>query len=194
MYGREKVSDYNESWEEYGELWSPDSADNKVLGSSVLWRTFESDSSHTFPEIPWAMKVAGNHAARGGTWNWEMISDDWHQVDNAEQIRDHMLKAIYGSFYNEKKKPGTENLKLEWVSYLLGKRESRRIKGDYIYSFNDMREARSFPDSVVVEEREVDVHFRQDVEDASKPGFVNNINAHQERSTKNIWKNICSWY
>jgi hypothetical protein len=113
MYGREKVTDYEEGWEEYGELWSPDSSDNMVMGASVLWRTYESDSASTFPEVPWAMKVAGNHAARNGTWHWEMISDDWHQVNNAEQIRDHMLKAIYGSFYNEKKKPGNENLKLE---------------------------------------------------------------------------------
>jgi len=35
-----------------------------------------------------------------------------------------------------------------------------------------MRESRSFPDSVVVEEREVDIHFRQDLEDAGKPGFL----------------------
>ena len=41
-----------------------------------------------------------------GTWNWEMISEKWHQVDHAEQIRDHMLRAIYGSFYNEKTTPG----------------------------------------------------------------------------------------
>ncbi|MCK5135546.1 MAG: FAD-dependent oxidoreductase [Bacteroidales bacterium] len=93
-------------------------------------------------------------------------------MDHAEQIRDHMLKAIYGSFYNEKQKPGTEHLKLEWVSYLLGKRESRRLTGDYIYTFIDMRESHSFPDSVVVEEREVDVHYRQDLIDSGKPDFL----------------------
>jgi hypothetical protein len=107
-----------------------------------------------------------------GTWHWEMISDRWHQVDHGEQIRDHMLKAVFGSFYNEKKKPGTENLRLEWVAYLLGKRESRRLVGDYVYTFNDMRDHRLFPDSVVVEEREVDVHYRQDRLDESKPDFL----------------------
>lgn len=172
MYGREKAGDYHEGWDEYGELWSPDSSDNKVLGASLLWRSFESDSASTFPKVPWAMEVAGNHAASRGTWQWEMISENWHQIENAEHIRDHMLKAIFGSFYNEKKKPGTENLKLEWVPYILGKRESRRLIGDYIYSFNDMRESRSFPDSVVVEERAVDMHFPQDLEDESKPDFL----------------------
>jgi len=179
MYGREKASEYGESWEKYGELWSPDSTDNNVLGASVLWRTSESDSVYTFPKVPWAMDVAGNFAARKGTWNWELISNELHQIENAEQIRDHMLKAIYGSFFNEKKKPGNEHLKLEWVSYLLGKRESRRLVGDYLYTFNDMRNSQSFPDAVVVEEREVDVHYRQDKLDEDKPDFLTDAMFYQ---------------
>jgi len=172
MYGRESVSEYGELWEEYGSLWSPDSADNRTMGSSVLWRSFKADSACSFPEVPWAMPVAGSHSASRGTWHWEMISDDWHQIDHGEQIRDHMLKAIYGSFYNKKREQGAERLKLEWVSYLLGKRESRRLSGDYLYTFHDMKESRTFPDSVVVEEREVDVHFRQNLLDESKPDFL----------------------
>jgi hypothetical protein len=171
-YGREADTLYGESWEKYGELWSPEREDQQVLGASVLWRTMEADSTCEFPEVPWAMDVVGSYAARRGTWNWELISDRWHQVDHAEQIRDHMLKAIYGSFYNEKQKEGADHLKLEWVSYLLGKRESRRLVGDYIYTFNDMRESRTFPDAVVQEIREVDVHYQQEKLDESKPDFL----------------------
>jgi len=171
-YGREPDSLYGEAWEEFGELWSPEKEDQQVLGASVLWRTMRADSISEFPEVPWAMEVAGTYAARKGTWHWEMISEQWHQVNHAEQIRDHMFKAIYGSFYNEKQKEGAENLKLEWVSYLLGKRESRRLVGDYIYTFNDMRESRSFPDAVVHEIREVDVHYSQNKLDESKPDFL----------------------
>jgi hypothetical protein len=171
-YGREPDSLYGEAWEEWGELWSPKKEDNQVLGASVLWRSTVADTVAEFPDVPWAMDVAGSYAAAKGTWNWEMISERWHQVDHAEQIRDHMLRAIFGSFYNEKQKEGQENLKLEWVSYLLGKRESRRLMGDYIYSFNDMRESRSFPDAVVHEIREVDVHYPQNKLDDSKPDFL----------------------
>jgi len=171
-YGREPDSLYGEAWEKYGELWSPEREDQQVMGASVLWRTTLSDSAYEFPEVPWAMDVVESYAARKGTWNWELISDRWHQVDHAEQIRDHMLKAIYGSFYNEKQKEGAERLKLEWVSYLLGKRESRRLVGDYVYTFNDMRESRTFPDAVVQEIREVDVHYPQNKMDESKPDFL----------------------
>ena len=124
------------------------------------------------------MPVVEDFSASWGTWHWEMISDQWHQVDHGEQIRDHMLKAIYGSFFNEKKKAGMESLKLEWVSYLLGKRESRRLVGDYIYTFNDMREARKFPDGVVQEIREVDVHHPQNLTDESKPDFLTEAMFH----------------
>ncbi len=181
LYGREAATDYGESWDEYGTMWSPDSADNKVMGASVLWRSYESDSACQFPEVPWANNVVGKFSANMGTWNWEMISDKWHQVDNAEQIRDHMLQAIYGSFYNEKKLSGSENLKLEWVSYLVGKRESRRLVGDYIFTFNDVRDLNTFPDAVVMEERAVDVHYRQDELMKEKPDFLTEAMYYQTK-------------
>lgn len=172
MYGRERRDTYDEGWERYGDRWSPEEKDNDVMGSSLLWRSRFAEEPAPFPEVPWAMEVAGDHAASEGTWQWELISDDWHQVNNGEQIRDHMLKAVFGSFYNEKKKPGNENLELEWVAYVLGKRESRRLIGDYVYTFNDMKNARAFPDAVVTEEREVDLHYRQMDEDPEQPDFL----------------------
>ncbi len=171
-YGRESEDTFGETWDRYGELWSPEEADNFVMGASLLWRSRVVDTVSQFPEVPWAMQVAGDYAAANGEWQWEFTSNDLHQVNDAEQIRDHMLKAIYGSFYNEKQKSGKDYLALEWVSYLVGKRESRRLVGDHIYNFNDVRDHVKFPDSVVVEEREVDVHYQQNLLDAGMPDFI----------------------
>ena len=171
-YGREPDTLYGESWDEHGDLWSPETEDREVMGATLLWGTTEADTASEFPEVPWAMEVVGNYAAGQGTWNWEMISDQWHQVDQGELIRDHLLKAIYGSFYNEKQKDGMEYLQLEWVPYILGKRESRRLVGDYIYTFNDIREGHTFPDAVVYESREVDLHYPQKKLDESRPDFL----------------------
>lgn len=172
MYGREPASEYDEYWDKYGDLWSPGKADNRVMGSSVLWRSADAGADTAFPEVPWAMDVAGDHAAVNGSWRWEFSRNDLHQIDDAEQIRDHMFRAIYGSFYNAKQKPENVSLKLEWVSYLIGKRESRRIVGDYIYTFNDVREMKTFDDAVVVEKRPVDVHYQQNRKDLSRPDFL----------------------
>jgi hypothetical protein len=163
---------YNENWEENKELWSPEKADNRVMGSSVLWQTADMGKPVTFPEVPWAMETAGENAATTGTWKWEFSNNDMNQIEDAEAIRDHMLKAIYGSFYNAKKLPENANLALEWTSYLVGKRESRRLKGDYIYTFQDEKNMREFPDAVVMEERDVDVHYQQILKDSTKPDFL----------------------
>jgi hypothetical protein len=179
MYGRESASKYNEHWDKYGELWSPKKADNRVMGASVLWRTKYMDKVVNFPEVPWALEVAKGYSATRGTWNWEFSRDDVHQIDDAEMIRDHMFKAIYGSFYNAKQNPQNAQIGLEWVSFLIGKRESRRLVGDYIYTFNDAKEMHVFEDGVIKEKRSVDVHYQQNILDPSKPDFLSEANYYQ---------------
>jgi hypothetical protein len=171
-YGRESVDQYGEEWEEHGELWSPKQPDNAVMGSSVLWRSYEEDKPQEFPEVPWAMPVARDYAKVKGEWQWEFSRNDLNQIDDAEEIRDHMLRAIYGSFANAKKMPENANRKLEWVSYLVGKRESRRLVGDYIFTLNDAKTGRTFADGVVEETREVDVHYQTVLEDEKNPDFI----------------------
>jgi hypothetical protein len=172
FYGREDSSLYGENWAENGELWSPAAADNRVMGSSVLWRTVGTGNPVVFPEVPWAMDVAGKYAETMGTWQWEYSDNNKNQIENGEEIRDHMLRAIYGSFHNARQKPENVNLTLEWTSYLLGKRESRRLAGDYIYTFRDEKNMTEFPDAVVMETRDVDVHYQQKIKDPSQPDFL----------------------
>lgn len=172
MYGREASSRFSEGWDQHGELWSPSEPDGRVMGASVLWRTRNAGKPVYFPPVPWATEIAGDYAATTGTWKWEYSDNDVHQINDAEKIRDHMLRAIYGSFSNAKASPENDSLELEWVSYLVGKRESRRLVGDYIYTFNDEREMREFPDAVAMEKRNIDVHYQQILTDSTKPDFL----------------------
>ncbi len=171
-YGRESVYKYGEAWEKWGELWSPEEPDNFVMGSSILWLTEEGDRPFEFPTVPWAMDVAGEHQATAGEWYWEFSRNDLHQIHDGEEIRDHMLRAIFGSFSNAKKDTVNTNYALQWVSYLLGKRESRRLVGDHIFTLNDVVDDSMFSDSVVAETRAIDVHYQQNLQDASKPDFL----------------------
>ena len=172
MYGREDSSRFNENWDLHKELWSPAKSDSLVMGSSVLWRSIDKGEPVSFPEVPWAMDIAGDYSATGGTWKWEYSDKDINQINDGEAIRDHMLKAIYGSFYNAKQKPENANLELEWTSYLLGKRESRRLVGDYIYTFQDEKNMVEFDDAIAMEERDVDVHYQQILQDPAQPDFL----------------------
>ena len=168
-YGRESRDEFDEGWDKHGELWSPEKADNRVMGSSVLWNSHRLKEPSDFPDVPWAMDVAGKHKAINGEWYWEFSADDLHQIEDAEQIRDHMFRAIYGSFGNAKKNPENANVALKWVAYIAGRRESRRLMGDYIYTMKDVTESRQFPDTVVQEKRAIDVHYQRHLH---KPGYV----------------------
>jgi len=177
-YGREAASQHNEGWDKYGELWSPEKADNRVMGTSVLWNSERTNQRQDFPEVPWAMPVAGKHAASKGEWYWEFSDNNLNQVDDAEKIRDHMLRAIFGSFANAKKNPKNAPNKLKWVAYVGGKRESRRLIGDHIYDMHDAIKRREFPDAVVVEKREVDGHYQRKLKGA-KEDFLSTAMFHK---------------
>lgn len=191
-YGREASEEFGESWDKYKQLWSPDKRDNRVMGASLLWNSYNIGHKVVFPAVPWAMEVAQNYVEKNGEWQWEFSNNELDQANDAEQIRDHMLKAIYGSFYNYKHRfeqasqnqilnkkiianynqQSADSLDLKWVSFILGKRESRRIIGDYIYSFNDVRELRKFEDAVVFEKRAVDVHYQLNLLHKQSPDFL----------------------
>lgn len=159
--GREASSEFDEGWDKHGDLWSPKEADNRVMGTSVLWNSSKAKKPVKFPEVPWAMPVAKRHEAINGEWYWEYSANHLDQIKDAEQIRDHMLRAIFGSFANAKKQPKNAVVQLEWVAYVGGKRCSRRIIGDYIYTMKDATERRDFPDAVVEEKRELDTHYQR---------------------------------
>ena len=160
-YGRESKHEFGEEWERHGELWSPEKPDNRVMGSSVLWYTKETNRRVKFPAVPWAKPVAKNHVSPAGEWQWEFSHDDFHQIDDAEEIRDHMFRAIYGTYANTIRRPQHANLELDWIAFVAGKRESRRLIGPHIFTGVDARDSIEFPDTVVTEKRSIDVHYQE---------------------------------
>jgi len=101
-----------------------------------------------------------------GAWFWEYSDNDKHQIDDAERIRDHLLQAIYATFHDAKKNPKWAYHQLDWVGYVSGKRESRRLTGDYVYTMKDMVRGTRFDDAVVEETRMMDLHFQRKFTDS----------------------------
>ncbi len=153
MKGRERS-------DEFGESLAPAEADNMTMGNSLLWNSHDTGARAEFPEVPWAMEVAKGYRATGGEWFWEYaVADAVDTIDDAEEIRDHLFRAIYGAFHNAKKQPGNANRALKWVAYIAGKRESRRLVGDVILTERMVREHPEWPDAVVHESRGIDLHY-----------------------------------
>lgn len=54
--------------------------------------------------------------------------------------------------------PGFENAYISSLASMLGIRESRRIKGKYVYTINDLKNGKTFENPVVISNYPVDVH------------------------------------
>jgi hypothetical protein len=143
---------------EFGESLAPAAPDAKTLGSSLMWSSRDTGTPVSFPAVPWAMNVAGTRAATYGDWNWEYgMSLD--TINDAEAIRDHLLRAIYGNFANAKTNPANINLALAWVPHVAGKRESRRLLGDHILTQSDLVQGVYFEDAVATTDWGIDLHY-----------------------------------
>lgn len=91
-------------------------------------------------------------------WEYGQWLDPYSQ---GEEIRDHLLCAIYGTFANVKAlEPDTyANLALEWVAFVAAQGEFRRYLGDYVLTENDIREHREFPDAVATNSGPFCLHY-----------------------------------
>jgi hypothetical protein len=142
----------------YGESLAPATADAKTMGNTLMWKTRTAAGPVSFPAVPWALEVAGTRADTGGDWNWEYgLSLD--TIADAEHIRDHLLRAIYGNFWNAKQKPAHTNLALAWVPHVAGKRESRRLLGDHILTQSDVQNGVYFEDAIATTDWGIDLHY-----------------------------------
>ena len=153
MLGREAKTEFNEPT--YGQ----DTADTSTMGNSLMWNTKTGSEPYEFPSVPWATKVSGTRAATSGGWQWEAgLDPEEDTIYDAEMLRDRLFRAIYGSFYNAKQQEGNENLVFNWVPYIAGKRESRRIIGDYVVRESDVVDTREFEDAIGIATWSVDLH------------------------------------
>jgi hypothetical protein len=153
-----------ESKAETGEMNAPENADDLVMGTSVQWYAEKSATNSSFPECPWAVQFSEEtcqHLTRGD-WNWE-TGFLWDQVNDIEFIRDYGLRAVYGNWAflkNEsREKEKYRDYQLEWVAYIGGKRESRRIMGDIILKEQDILNNVQYPDASFTTTWTIDLHY-----------------------------------
>ncbi len=146
-----------EAKSEYGEERAPEKADSDVLGASIMWTSCEANDSMPF-SAPWAEPHAQGVVTVNGEWNWEYgIHRD--MIKDAEEIRDRLFLAIYGSFSLAKKNPENARRVINFCPYLLGKRESRRLMGDFVLSEKDVMGHTPFPDAVATGSWSIDLHY-----------------------------------
>ena len=153
-----------ESRDQTGESLAPENSDRMTMGTSVQWYSVQTEKPTTFPDCPWALQFneqSCQHLTRGD-WDWE-TGMHHNQITEFEYIRDYALRAVYGNWAflknNSRDKAKYADRKLEWVAYIGGKRESRRLLGDIILRQQDIQQQRKFPDAFVTTTWTIDLHY-----------------------------------
>lgn len=144
-----------------------------LLGMSNMWVWGNAETPQSFPETPWALdltmddfpypkKGRADMTEKGkGEWFWESGFNK-HPINDLELIRDWNLRAVFGAFNAMKNRDGKAehpNARLEWVAYVGGTRESRRIVGDVMLTHEDIVTKKEFPDGCVPSTWSIDLHF-----------------------------------
>lgn len=105
-----------------------------------------------------------------GYWWIELGGQYDDIIAQGEEIRDELTKCVYGVWNHIKNvgDHGAENYDLNWVGFIPGYRESRRLEGDYILNERDVRENRIFEDAVAYGGWPMDEHVRCGIMDFDK--------------------------
>ena len=156
-----------EAKETFGEPNAQDVEDRYTMGNTLMFTTMDMGHPVPFHKPDWAYTYTEEdlkhrkHCDGEAIWRakagvdsgyWWIELGGWKNdiIFDGEDIRDELLKVLYGVWDHIKNggEHGAANLVLDWVGYVPGKRESRRIVGDYVLREQDLMENHLFDDAV----------------------------------------------
>lgn len=157
MMGRESRGSFNEET-------ASEESDKMTMGSSVQWFAEEKEAPVAFPDIDWGLpwNEQRAEAIKRGDWNWE-TGMNLNQINDFERVRDYGLLVVFSNWSylknHSSKKDDFSKSQMKWVAYVAGKRESRRLVGDYILKEQDLTEHNVFPDGTAPTSWTIDLHY-----------------------------------
>ena len=180
--GREAKSETNEPD-------APEKADMITMGASVQWYAEKADGDAAFPVRPWMLKTineANCSPHLKGDWWWEAgLGRD--QIAEGEYIRDYGLLVAFSNWAFVKngysKKDVFADKELKWVAYNAGRRESRRLLGDFILDQNHLRNKDFQPDGTCATTWTIDLHLPKTARESKFEGEPYQSNSLNEK----IW-------
>jgi hypothetical protein len=164
-----------EGRDEFGENIAPEKGDKLTMGTSVQWYSVEKPTISKFPRFDYGIVFTEENCKRvtTGEWTWE-TGMNRDQIKDFERIRDYGLLVVFSnwSFLKNDSKESKKyaKFKLEWVAYIAGKRESRRLMGDYILKQDDIDKNVFHEDASLTTTWSIDLHFPDSINSSHFPG------------------------
>ena len=153
-----------ESRGETDEPSAPAKGDMLTMGASVQWRAKKAGRPMPFLLRPWMIRFndLNGRPEMKGDWDWEAgLGRD--QLKEAEYIRDYGLLVAYSNWAYAKNVASNRtdflDKELEWVAYNAGRRETRRLMGDFILSEKHILDRDFQPDGTCATTWTIDLHY-----------------------------------
>lgn len=152
MYGRESQTEYDEPMKTHIER------DEKTMGNSCLLQARKTDKKIEFHAPKWAEKVSVEKLKSKHVDLFNPYENFWYielggvtnVIEQAENINKRLIALCLGVWDTIKNSGefNADNFELEFMGFLGAKRESRRMKGEYVLTAKDIMQGRIFSDTV----------------------------------------------
>ena len=158
-----------ESPEEFGEPLAPSPDYGELLGHTIYFQSKDTGRPVQFIPPDFALKDVTkisrwqriSPADQGRQYWWLEYGGRLDTIHDCQEIKWELWRIVYGIWNyikNSGRFPEAENLTLEWVGPVPGKRESRRFEGDYMLSQADIVARRQHYDTVSYGGWSMDLH------------------------------------
>lgn len=158
-----------ESREMFGESTHVTEKDDLTMGMSCLLTARETTRGVRYIPSERAAKLTGEQFRPGCPNMKDDFENFWYlelggnrdSIGDTEELRDDLVNLALGTwdYIKNSGKYDCENYDLDFLGFLPGKRESRRLRGEYILNANDILSDRAFPDVVAFGGWPVDDHY-----------------------------------
>ncbi len=173
MTGREAKS-------KWGESLGHEKPDDITMGNSLLFMAEQHDKPMPFKAPSWARKYTLKDfqhrkivSYEYGYW-WLELGGVEDIIKDGQKIRHDLMAVLFGVWdyiKNSGNHPDSENWALSWFGAIPGKRESRRITGDYIMTQKDIQTPEKLYDGVAYGGWALDDHLPLGMDDTSASPF-----------------------
>ena len=160
----------SEARDEFDEPLAPEKANDFTMGATLMFQSENTGHPIPFKRPEWAYNYPDDNSLpfrldfatgirKNGFW-WIEYGGMVDSVHDTNEIREELLKCLYGVWDHLKNTPGhnMENYQLIWVGLIPAKREGRRFIGDHILTENDIRKMTPFKDAVAYGGWNIDIH------------------------------------
>ena len=161
-----------ESSNEFNELLAPEESDSSTQGSSLLFCAKDAGQPVPFTSPDWVPCYTTNESLGfrfrehkhediyAGYWWIEIGNPPFDTILDDDKILHELIRQLLGvwNYIKNYRKIGADNLVLDWIGKVPGKRESRRIIGDHILCEGDIKEPKLFSDRVAYGGWFIDIH------------------------------------